>query len=330
MFKYAMKAAAHSKAQISDRVNAFKRLRLAPIIELYLSGEADLFGEYVGESIKNCRSFSECEYIVHFPILDPDTGYIYDPYNNENEKLLKVLDFCNRINSKTIIMHRCYGFNQTIAKSEAEEKFLNIVAGWNRLIEGSDCLMLIENYGFVWLPAGFGSGYITSSLDHFFPWDIGAFNKKIKRMGLNNIGILLDTAHAVVSSNMFNIIKKHPELLSDGRFANIYPDDIDKSEHVRVEDFIFDFIDYFHVSDSFIWNSEYGTDNMSKYLYTENLPIGGGNVDYKHFFSDIVGDKTLIMEINPADGDHYHNRSQAEAIEFFKNIISDKGETVCA
>lgn len=324
-----MKAAARSKPQIADRVRGFGTLGINPIVELHLFGSADVFGPDRNETIRNCRSFSGCEYIVHFPILDPGAGYIYDPYNDEKEKLMSVLDFCKEIEAQRVIMHRCFGFNREVDKLEAEEKFLDRIAEWNRLTEGADMLMLIENYGFVWLPDGFDVDYITSPLDHFFPWDLIEFRENLVERGFHNVGILLDVAHAVLSSNMFNMLKIHPELRNDGRFRNIGDNDLSKRGHLSAGDFVLDFIDYFHVSDSFVWNEEDGIGDIKKYLYSEGLPIGGGSIDYRSFFKKADRDKTMIMEIDPANGDYANNTSQVEAIEFFR-AIADKGDMVCA
>ena len=319
MFKYVMKAAAKSEAQLLNRISSFNKLQLKPSIELYLSGSDDIFKSDNSPIIKNCLKFPECEYIVHFPIFDIATKYIYDAYNSEYEKLCILLDFCKKINSKALIMHRCFGFNREIDKTQAEDKFLEKAVKWNQMAKESDIKILIENYGFAWLPDGFGVEYITSPLDHFFPWDIIEFHKNITRLNLDNIGILLDIAHAVLSSNMFNMIQRYPELRNDRRFKNICDDDLKKNNSLRVEEFIIDIINYFHISDSLIWTEEDGISSVKKFLYTENLPIGNGNINYSEIFKDIPGNKVMIMEINSENGDHINNISQLKAVEFFRS-----------
>ena len=242
-----------------------------------------------------------------------------------------MLDFCKKIRSEILILHRCYGFGVEIAKERAEEKFLEKLARWHDLSKKRNVRLLIENYGFVWLPGQFRREYLTSSIDHFFPWDMMKFKNSVEEIGLNGVGIILDIAHAVLSSNMFNMLKLYPELREDRRFANIHKDDLEKKEFLEADDFIFDFIDYFHISDSYIWHREDGIGDIRKYLYTENLPIGKGNINYKKMFKDVTGNKVMVMEINPENGDHGNNISQLEAIEYFSGIYNKKkGSKVCA
>ena len=316
-----MKAAAGSKSQLFDRIEKFKKIKMRPIVELFLPGFRDITGNS-SMLVENCFRFGGCRYLVHFPIYDVESGYIYDGYDEKTERVELLLDFCKRINADALIMHRCCGFDREIKKKEAEEKFLEKLILWNRLAEERGMRILIENYGFVWLPELFGREYAVSPLDHFFPWDISQFNRNITEFGLGNSGVILDLAHAVLSSNMFNMLKKHPQLSSDRRFANIYPDDLDKKGLLQAGDFIFDFIDYFHISDSFVWHPEDGLSNLKKYLYTENLPIGEGNIDYKEIFKDISEDKTIVMEIDPGNDDHSNNLSQLEAIEKFEKFFN--------
>jgi len=317
MFHYAMKAAADSKLQLIDRIRKFEKLRMRPIIELFLSGFEDI-GRNRDKLIKNCSQFADCEYLVHFPIFEIKNKYIYDAYNEEEKKVKMLLDFCEEIDSKVLIMHRGYGFDRKMGKREAEEKFLEKVALWDKLAKQKKVKILIENYGFVWLPDSLGKEYVVSPLDHFFPWDILKFNEDVNRLNLNYIGIILDIAHAVISSNMFNMLKKHPELSSDRRFGNIFGGDLEKKDLLETNDFIFDFIDYFHISDSFIWYKEDEISSLRKYLYTENLPIGEGNINFAEIFKKVIGSKVMVMEINPKNGNHNNNVSQLNAIEWFK------------
>lgn len=324
MFQYAMKAAAGSEAQLRHRVECFKKLGIEPLIELYLSGSADVLEPERNSVIRNCRNFNECKYIVHFPIMDAKTGYVYDGYEDEREKLEAVLDFAGEIDAGELIMHCCYGFGRDIPKEEAIERFFEKVAVWNDLANSRSLKILLENYGFVWLPDGFGKDYVVSPIDHCFPWDMARMHERIEQWGLHSVAILLDVAHAVLSSNMFNMKKTCPGLAADGRFRNISKDDVGRKDFLKVGDFVFDFIDYFHISDAFVWKPENGIDNMRKYLYTENLPIGKGNVDFIEITKDTKGSEVMVMEINPENGDHANNISQCEAIKWFQKTF--KGE----
>ena len=321
MFRYAMKAAANSELQLTDRVKKFEKLNIAPIIELFLSSIKSV-SDNRRKLVRNCSRFMDCEYMVHFPIQDAGSGYIYDAYDEKEDNIKMLLDFCQEINSAVLIMHRCYGFNRRIDKKEAEERFLKKVALWDVFAEKAGAKILIENYGFVWLPGSFGKEYVVSPLDHFFPWDILKFNEDIGILNLKHVGIILDIAHAVLSSNMFNMFKRYSELGSDRRFSNIYNSDLEKKDFLKIEDFIFDFIDYFHVSDSFIWQQKDGFGDLKRFLCSENLPIGYGNIDYAKVFKEVAGDKVVVMEINPEDGNHDNNAFQLRAIEQFRDMFN--------
>jgi len=329
MFKYVMKAAANSNEQLKDRFESFRTLGIKPAIELYLSGSDDVFGPDRDAVEKNCRNFIECEYMVHYPIMDTKTGYIYDGFDDESEKLEAVLDFTNEIGAGVLIMHCCYGFDRDISKREAFTKFLEKVGRWNDLAERRSLKILLENYGFVWLPPGLKRDYVVSPIDHCFPWDMEWMHETMQRKGLSSVAILLDVAHAVLSSNMFNMRQRYGHLSEDGRFKNIYSEDLYRKDFLKASDFMFDFIDYFHVSDTFIWKPENGIGDMRKYLYTENLPIGKGNVDFFEVLKKTKGNKTLVMEINPDNGDHTHNVSQYQAVAWFKNNFN-REELRCA
>lgn len=328
MFKYAMKAAAKAESQLRDRIISFGKLGIKPIIELHLFGSEDVFGSEREDVVKICRNFKECEYMVHFPIMDTKTGYLYDGFDDERKKLESVLDFTSEIGAGVLIMHCCYGFNKKISKKEAFTKFLEKVCRWNDLAKRRSLKILLENYGFAWLPPGLGADYIVSPIDHFFPWDMEWMHETIQREKLSFVAILLDVAHAVLSSNMFNIRQRYGHLSQDGRFKNIYSEDLDRKDFLSAADFIFDFIDYFHISDTFVWKPENGRDDMRKYLYTENLPIGEGNVDFLEILKKTKGNKTLVMEINPDNGDHTHNVSQYQAIAWFQNNFNREDQNV--
>lgn len=328
MFRYAMKAAAHSEAQLADRIDKFKKIKMSPVLELFFPGFEDLVRN-PERLIRNCLNFKGCKYMVHFPIIDIKSGYFFDAYNDETVLIKMLLDFCRVINSDTLVIHRCCGFSVDIGKDEAEKVFFEKATLWNDMAGKKRVRILIENYGFVWMPEAMGIEYLSSPLDHFFPWDMIRFNEARRKAGLENIGILLDMAHAVISSNMFNMLKTHPSLRPDPRFGNIYGDDLDKTDLLKVDDFIHSFISYFHISDSFIWQAKDGTDDMERYLVTESLAIGKGNIDYAAIFKGLNGDKLLVMEIDPEDGDYTDNAAQLEGIEYFKAIFNRR-DCVCA
>ena len=325
MFKYAMKAAGRSRPQLKDRIVKFEALHLEPLIELHLLGVDDLLGG-AAEIERNCREYSGCGYIVHFPVSDAKTKYLFDMYSNEEEKIKSAFDLCEKIGARELVIHRCFGFDMSLDKKQSEEEFFDTLAIWSGWAKDRGLNILVENYGLAWLPKGMGRDFVVSPLDHFFPWELAAFNAALKRSGLHNVSILLDTAHAVITSNMFNMLKELPELASDKRFGGIYGDDLAKTRVLRPEDFVFDFINYFHVSDSFVWKRPDGKENMQKFLYSEGLPLGKGNVDLDKFFKNMTGDKMLVMEIEPEDGDYNNNIAQFEAVKYFMERFGRRAE----
>ncbi len=317
-FKYGMKAAV-SPAQLQDRLESFRRLGLPPVIELHLFGADDVFSPAAADISSRVRRFADiCRFVVHYPIMDIKTGYLFDAMEDDLSRFEAVLEFTQTCGAAELVMHCCYGFNRDISKNEATAGFLTQVESWNDLARSGGIRILLENYGFVWLPPGMGADYVTSPLDHCFPWDMAAMAAAIREKGLEAVGFLLDTAHAVLSANMFNMRRRHGHLADDKRFRNILPEDLDRVRSLTAADFVAGFIEYFHVSDAFVWREGDDFDGMRKWLYTENLPIGRGNVDFSELMEKAKGDETLIMEINPENGDHAHNVSQYEAIARFR------------
>ena len=318
-FKYGMKAAVFPD-QLQDRLESFRRLGIPSVIELHLFGTDDVFSKDAAVWSSGVRRYADvCRFVVHYPIMDAKTGYLFDASDDDCDRFEAVLDFTQACGAVGLVMHCCYGFNRDISKREAMTGFLAQVEHWNELSRMRGIRILLENYGFVWLPPGLGADYVTSPLDHCFPWDMAVMVAAIREKGMEAVGFLLDTAHAVLSANMFNMRRRHGHLSGDKRFRNIFSEDLDRARCLTASDFMHDSIEYFHVSDAFVWREEDNhLDEMRKWLYTENLPIGRGNVDFAEIMEKAKGDETLIMEINPEKGNHAHNISQYEAVVWFR------------
>jgi sugar phosphate isomerase/epimerase len=319
-----MKAAPYYPDQLLDRVEKYKQLGIKPAIELHLFGSRDVFGENRKMVEENCRRIPKCDYITHFPIFDLDTGYIYDAATFDMSILEEVLDFCSAIGSHYLVMHRCFGFESVLEKQDAEEGFLEKVISWNKEGAKRDIRILIENYGFVWLPKDLHKDFVSSPIDHFFPWDMKRFIKKTDQLSLDHVGILLDIAHASLSCNMFNMLKNDTLLKDDRRFQNIFEDDLCRKDLLSVDDFILDSTHFFHISDTFTWEPADGIEDMKKYLYTENLPIGKGNLDFPGFIDRFREDSWMIMEIDPEDGNYADNKAQQSAIDYFMKVFKGR------
>ncbi|MDD5656545.1 MAG: TIM barrel protein [Elusimicrobia bacterium] len=324
---FALKAAARFPAQLRDRMEQFRRLELPAHVELHLCGLGEL-GSDMDPAVTNCRAFPGCRYSVHFPLFDAGRGYIYDMASAGDEELRRACGFCARVGARELVMHRSWLIPR-LPKRDAEEEFLRKALRWASIGRDEGIRILLENWGFVWLPESQGGGCRVSPLDHFFPWEMRRFREALGTDGWRYCGIVLDIAHAVLSANMFNMLQTHPELNRDERFANITVEDLAHAQKLAAADFLFDFIDYAHVSDAWVWNRDDGLD-MERYLYREGLPLGSGNLDYVTLAGSLLrGDRTLVMEIEPPDGNHERNVHQGDAVRRLLGWAA-KGGVGCA
>jgi len=315
--KYGMKAAPLYPDQMADRVDKFAKLGIDPVIELYLFGVKDVFDpETLNVLCENCKRFN-AEYYVHFPVQDAEGYGVFDPAAHSDAYFEKVLDFSRKIGAKGIIMHRIFGIGILDNKEKAVQEFNARLMQWGRM--AYPLSIYLENYSFIWLPGEFKQDYVTSPLDHFFPWEITETIKFINDQKMQNISVLVDIAHAVISANMFNLLKSNSVLRKDRRFSNIFAQDLARAEHLSPKDFLVDGIaSYFHVSDSFIWGPADSLNDLDRYLYSEGLPIGKGNIDFVDLFSNVPERAIMMMEIVPENGSHANNMDQLRAVEWFK------------
>ena len=327
MTRYAMKAYAGSHEQMQDRINKFKTLNLKPFMELHLISLDDMTKNR-DVLIANCAAFAPSDYQLHFPIQDSRNNYIFDPYRDETPWIEIALDVCVDIGARTMVTHRCCGFDQPLGRREAQERFFQQVSEWDRLARERNVKILIENYGFIWLPASFKKKFIASALDHFFPWEIKDFLHMKSKCRWDHTEVLLDTAHATLSSNMFNMCRSVHEIRKDPRFKNIYQEDLDQTAWLEVKDFILKEINHFHISDAFVWSVEDSTTSVEKFLYEESLPLGEGTIPYHELLSKFKDVKSIVMEINPKDGNHNDNQEQLQAIQYFMRLY-DEGVELC-
>ena len=324
-----MKAAPRYPEQIRNRIAGFAQLGLPAVIELHLFGLEELH-EGLQRTVEACRAFEGVEYIVHIPLTDKASGYIFDVQTESGKHIRAALDLCTLINAKELVLHRCFGFDKGFTKAEAERGFQEKVRLWDGWAREKGVHIVYENYGFVWLPQGLGKDHLVSPLDHFFPWDMAGFTGFVKKNDLKNTGMLLDLAHACLSANMFNLLKADPGFSGDPRFGNIYPEDLARSACLRVEDFLVEGIEYFHVSDAYVWQAAAGVGDVKKYLYTEGLPVGKGTIGYPVILDRLKGGKTLVMEIEPEHGDHVNNQAQLTGAKLFRDRYFKEGEFLCA
>ena len=322
-----MKAAPVSIEQLNDRIDKFTMLEMRPVIELHLLGETDIFNkDGLKICIENCESIKSYnpKFIVHFPHQDI-SGKIFDPFVDNNESVLKVLDFSNSIGATAIVMHRCYGLDRNFSFDEAEQLFNQRLKVWADEAKQRNLSILVENNGFLWLPTHFNKEYAVTALDHFFPWEIRRFNAFLDAEGISNIFPVIDTAHATLSINMLKLWYKFREFRVDKRFANITIVEEKESQSLTIDDFIKEaHSPYLHISDSILLGeSDKYPGNTDIYLMSEGLSLGRGNIDFESVMNAVLDNKidtTFILEVDPIDGNQGNNLAQFEGLKTLQSI----------
>ena len=325
--QYGMKAAPISIEQLNDRIKKFAMLGMSSVIELHLLGETDIFNKNgLKICIQNCESIKpyQPEFIVHFPHQDI-SGKIFDPFVDGDETVLKALDFSSSISATAIVMHRYYCLDRNLSFDEAEQLFNQRLKGWADEARQRNLSILVENNGFLWLPTHFNKEYAVTALDHFFPWEIRRFNAFLEAEGIDNVFPIIDIAHAALSINMLRLWYKFREFRGDKRFANITMAEEKESQSLTIDDFIKEtHSPYLHVSDSILFGEEDKySKNIDIYLMSEGLSLGRGNIDFDGIMNTVLDNKidiTLILEIDPIDGNQNNNLAQFEGIKTLKSI----------
>jgi hypothetical protein len=325
--QYGMKASPLYLEQLKDRIDKFKKLKSSPIIELHLLGETDIFNKNgLKVCIENCESIRPYQpgFIVHFPHQDI-SGKIFDPFVDDDESVLKALDFSNSIRATAIVMHRCCCLERNFSFDEAEQLFNQRLKVWADEARQRNLSILVENNGFLWLPTHFNKEYAVTALDHFFPWEIRRFNAFLEAEGISNVFPVIDTAHATLSINMLMLWHKFREFRGDKRFANITMAEERESSSLTIDDFIKEaHSPYLHISDSILFGEDDKySKNINIYLMSEGLSLGRGNIDFDSIMNTVLDNKidtTLILEIDPIDGNQNSNLAQFEGVKTLQSI----------
>ncbi|MBP8016743.1 TIM barrel protein [Candidatus Gracilibacteria bacterium] len=326
---YCMKATPN-ETEIIDRITKLEELNFDPIIEFHLSSAKKIFYEDFSNIVKICKKnycLKKIDYIVHYVNQDGENNYTFDFKNETVDQFKKMLDFVSAMNSDKLVMHRCYGLTNKYSTEYSKKKFFEKLHVFLNISKKYNIKLLIENYGFIWLPSEYKEKFYASPLDHFFPYEIKEFFDVFENEK-KYCGVILDIAHSVLSCNMYNFFLKNKiEAQERGEFLyfNEYKKKINKN-WLKVEDFIFSEIDYFHFSDAYVWKEDEPIDN---YLYkNENYEIGKGTIDYKSIINKIISicneksEKYFIMEIDPENNDYTNNISQQKSIINIQNIIN--------
>lgn len=316
----AMKAAPSSE-QLQDRISKLTALGRSPVIELYLDGIDLNDNSLRNQVIQTCNSLP-CQYIVHVPNID-FTGRLFDFANEDwREWINWASELAATLNSTTLVVHYFCGHEQELDKEEATLTCLERIAEVASLY--STLTFLVENYGLVFYSDNRSTLYYPASpLDHFFPWDIGFFHRYMSSRRVENVKLLLDTAHAALSCNMFNALRQDQSLRSDQRFRYIGQDDLDRISALKIMDYVeagkFDAV---HISDAYVLDKRpFSKQWLQEAITTEGLPLGAGHLPIKDITMRLLQSNqniTFVTEI--LEDDFTQANNQKEAAQFLLTL----------
>ncbi len=333
-----MKAAVGDPAQLADRVERLGRLDRPVIIELHTAGPGDLdtaadFAASVA-TIQRLRDRCQPRLFVHVPYQQPA---VVTTVPFDRAQVMRTVEFAHAIDAAGVVMHRYYGLVRggepvAIPRAEAEHRFQQEVAAVSSALH--DRLGFVENLGYFWLRPRAGRRFLTSALDHFFPWEQAGFARFLEDAAIGNLTPMVDIAHATLSANMFNALRRHPDRFGDDpRFGGIIADDLARSDWLRPADFVAAQPRYLHLSDAlFLDRDAIATlpdqpDDalLHTALTSESLPIGAGNLDFTEVLGKVAG-ALVIVEVDPYDGQsHESNSAQEDAVQRLVRLESGGG-----
>jgi sugar phosphate isomerase/epimerase len=124
---------------------------------------------------------------------------------------------------------------------------------------------------------------------------------------------------------MLKLWYRFREFRGDKRFANITMAEEKESQSLTIDDFIKEaHSPYLHISDSILFGEDDRySKNIDVYLKSEGLSLGRGNIDFDSIMNTVLDNKidiTLILEIEPIDGNQNNNLAQFEGIKTLQSI----------
>lgn len=343
MIECGMKGAAGSMRQLHDRAERLTRLGLPVIIELHTFGPGDLYDE---------RDFAASAAVVaRLRGQYPARLFVHVPYQQlavvltkpfDRDQVLRTVEFAHAVDAEGIVIHRYFGLVRggeavEIPRAEAEQRFEHEVVQISRALDGR--LGFVENLGFFWLRPTSTTRYLTSALDHFFPWEAARFRRFLHLEQILNVHPMVDVAHATLSANMYNALRSHPgRFRDDPRFQGITDDDLERVAWLSPYDFLAVQPPYLHVSDAiYLSQDEIGglpeqpearaAELINTAATSEALPLGAGNLDITAVLRQLAGQPgphpLVIAEIDPSDGQsHDANAAQEAAVRQFVELAA--------
>jgi len=312
----AMKAAPLSE-QLQDRYSMFRDLEQKPIIELYLDG-IDIYDKSSKEeAIRTCCALPCC-YIAHVPNIDIE-GRLFDFANDDWKIWIDwTAEFVKSVNSDILVIHYFCGHEKRWDKEEARSICHERIEKIAKLYP--DLNFLIENYGLVFWPDRSGNLYYpVSPLDLFLPWDMIDFQRDMANRGVDNVRLVLDTAHAAISCNMFNALRRDRSLRSDKRFRYLDHNDMSHANYLNIMDYVENInYDAVHISDAFILaRKPFSRLWLKEAITTEGLALGDGHLPNRDIARRLLFNNENVMFVTEmSEKDNSQSMNQREAVNF--------------
>lgn len=288
-----------SPGQLGDRASKMRALGQSPNIELFIDN-LDLADRALFARMADCCRAYPARYMVHVPLLD-SRGRFYDLADEEGGHWQYAVAFALETGARDVVLHYTCGLNGGLSPRAAREGARAKISKIAR--QHPDIRFHVENYGPLFFKRTDGTwDYPVCPLDHFFPWEMVAFDVWAHGEGLDNVGVLLDTAHCALSSNMFNLLKANPALHANKRYANISSEELERVDRLEVADYLrLDFFSAYHLSDALLVRDGDTPDDHERKIQTEGLPMGKGEIDFAPLFGAIRRnrrDPLLVLEIH--------------------------------
>jgi hypothetical protein len=333
---YVLKAAVMDAGQLADRAAALQEAGLPVALELHTFGPRDLEDAATRrkclENLDRLRqTHGPLDLTVHVPLQKVAKVTESDFDADQVEDALR---FAGEAGAGRVVIHRYWGLvygdaPQRANRSDATAGFNAEIARLARL--APDILLLVENVGhYSLLPRG-PQSFLAGPLDHFFPWEIAAFRAFAAAEGLTNVAPFVDTAHATLSSNLFNWRRAHPAATKDDpRFSAVLEEDLERADRLHPFDFVDGAMPWLHVSDSLFYPDPASgpADIPLDALVTEGLEVGTGNLPWDRFPAALGSTAAtgLVLEVEPGAGEsHRDNRAQARSMAYLRRCFEEVG-----
>lgn len=335
MPNFYLKGAGRDLEQLADRAARLQRLGLPIRLELHTFGASDVdtAGERarVQSNLRRLREkFGPLELLIHVPLQKVP---VVTRMNYDSEQVSQSLALAQDLQAHAVVMHRYWGLTLGDASPRCSRD--EAIAGFNATVielsrEAGAITLLVENVGHYSLLPRDGHHYLCGPLDHFFPWEIAEFHSFLEANGLHNVAVLIDVAHATLSTNMFNIRRRLPSIRTDPRFRWILEEDLARARALHPFDFMDPRIRYLHVSDSCLLSEaelcapRLPAEVLTAAICTEGLEVGRGNLPWRQLPIHVPHSASIVLEVDPGTGEtHSKNGAQERSLVALQNLFRE-------